>query len=349
MRVFVQDAEGGANSQTGAKRGADKATSSTENPKPNTPATADTSAPVCATNAASADASVAALVQGAAAQTIRGNLGSAVSGEQAALPPSVLSAGTASRALAGVDAGATAAVATAQGENQPLPVPSLVSNANASATGTVPSFASLFARPERSEGAMATGVTQDAIGKSALPSAGTLTELAPTTTLASLAVAPAHGAASGSGYAEVNIATRVGDLGFEQDISRQLVFLAKTGVQSAELSLQPSELGPVSVSIQMNGLQASLVISAGHAVTRAALQEALPHLSELFQNSGLQLTNAQVGDGSARNADQGPAQRHALVVNDPLGSSVGARATTISVDSTAGGRIVGSRLIDTFA
>ena len=218
------------------------------------------------------------------------------------------------------------------------------------APGTPPSFSMLFggaakAAAERTD-SIAPDAPIDATAPGAGPNAGlssvALTTLAGVSTHGALAAAP-------STSAVLNIGTAVGETGFGQDVSRQIVYLAKTGVQSAQLSLQPAELGPVSVSIQMNGLQASLVISASHAATRAALQDALPHLSELFQSSGLQLTGAQVGDGSARNADQGPAQRDGLAANDPLGSVTAAHPTAIALAATTGTGRPGNRLIDTFA
>ena len=347
-RAPAADADGSTNSQAGAKRVAGKATSSAESIKPSTAPTTDTGVTVCGNSSATPDASVGALALQAAAQTIRADLSAHSPSDRSAVLAGAVTDTAAYRAANGVDAAGTAAVASAQGEDQALPVPGLITSANASVTGTVPSFAMLFARSETAAGGSASGNTQDAIADTVL-AGGTLAGSSPMAALATLAGTPSYSAPLGLALGEVNIATRVGDPGFGQDVSRQLVFLAKTGAQSAELSLQPPELGPVSVSIQMNGLQASLAISASHAATRTALQEALPHLSELFQSSGLQLADAHVGDGSARNPDQSPSPRHALAVNDPLGSTAAARETVIGVDTAAGGRIASSRLIDTFA
>jgi len=348
--AIVAQAGDSANRQTSAKDESDKPTSSSEALKSSTAPTTETSAPVCGNILAPTDTSVGAFVQAAAAQTIRPEPSATVAGDRAALPPSseaiVLGLGASDR----VDANTAEGPFAAQGQTQAVPAAGLLAGVNASATNTVQSFATLFARPAKAEGESANGNAPETIGDSVLANGGTPLGSSSTAALTSLAGAPIHaGAALGLGPAQVNVATRVGDSGFGLDVSRQLVLLAKTGAQSAQLSLQPAELGPVNVSIQMNGLQASLVISASHAATRAALQEALPHLGELFQSSGLQLADAQVGDGSARNADQGATQRQALGVNDPLNVPAMTRATAIGVDVVAGNRIAGSRLIDTFA
>ncbi len=351
--VRTDDSDGGtgANSQRSAKSEADKPTSDSETRRASTVTTTDTAAPVGVSSPVPTDASVGALVQAAAAQAKGEDLSAPNVGDRAALLPGNIASTAGFRASDGVDAESEAQVVTAQGQAQALQSPGQVSNSDASVAGAVPSFAMLFARSERPQGLSASDNPKGSLGDCALANGGTLQAVSsPTAALASLAGTPIHaGATLGLGPAEINIATRIGDPGFGQDVSRQLVFLAKTGVQSAQLSLQPAELGPVSVSIQMNGLQASLVISASHAATRAALQEALPHLSELFQSSGLQLADAQVGDGSARNADQGASQGYGLAINDPLNSTVAARAAVIGVDATAGGRAAASGLIDTFA
>jgi flagellar hook-length control protein FliK len=145
------------------------------------------------------------------------------------------------------------------------------------------------------------------------------------------------------GGASYAVRTPVDDPGFGADVSRQLVYLAKTGAQSAELTLQPANLGPVSVSIQMNGLQTTVAISASHEATRTALREALPQLSALFQQSGLQLAGAQVGDGSERSSQQDSAPRDSARWNSAaVAGSKG--STAIPVPASTGGR----GLIDTF-
>ncbi len=100
--------------------------------------------------------------------------------------------------------------------------------------------------------------------------------------------------------AHAKIATPVPHPGFGDELANRVVFLAGQRVHSAELALTPSELGPVSVSIEVRGQEATLVFGASHAATRAALEDALPRLREMFAGSGLQLADAQVGDHARR-------------------------------------------------
>ena len=91
------------------------------------------------------------------------------------------------------------------------------------------------------------------------------------------------------------VATPVGQPGFGQEFSERVVVLARSGVQSAQISLEPAGLGPVGVSIQVHGHEATLVFTAQHETTRSALEAALPRLREMFAECGMQLSDASVG------------------------------------------------------
>ncbi|SPE35011.1 putative Flagellar hook-length control protein [Burkholderiales bacterium] len=244
--------------------------------------------------------------------------------------------------------GAAAAVTGGSGATTPFTATaSVAAKETPSASGAMPGFAALFAGAPSRDGALASGAGAVANLDAGAGASGAQLPASVLATLPGASSATGGGAVLGN--ALVHISTAVGDAGFGQDVSRQLVYLAKTGTQSAELSLQPANLGPVNVSIQMNGLDATIAISASHAATRAALQEALPHLQELFQGSGLQLTGAHVGDGSQRNADQGAAQRDPAAVNRMLGATGTAPAASVTLAVSAGQTAGANRLIDTFA
>jgi flagellar hook-length control protein FliK len=153
-----------------------------------------------------------------------------------------------------------------------------------------------------------------------------------------------------TGSVNLSVGTPVGEPGFAQDLARGMVYLARSGSQSAELSLHPADLGPVRVELQMDGQQASLVISAGHEATRSALHEALPQLHALFEQSGLRLTGAQIGDGSQSSAG-GDSGRQGFGGDAASGQSLpgqttGAAADAIPVPLPAVRRV---GLVDTFA
>jgi flagellar hook-length control protein FliK len=143
------------------------------------------------------------------------------------------------------------------------------------------------------------------------------------------------------------VATPVGQPGFGQELSERVVLLTRSGVQSAQISLEPTGLGPVGVSIQVHGHAASLVFTAQHEATRNALEAELPRLREMFAASGMQLSDASVGgraqpDWSAPN--HSPTSGKA-----PGGGDADPVAAGLAEPATTAGALAVPRLVDTYA
>jgi flagellar hook-length control protein FliK len=139
-----------------------------------------------------------------------------------------------------------------------------------------------------------------------------------------------------------SVATPIGHPAFGQDLSQQVVLLTRRGVQSAQISLDPAGLGPVSVSIQVHGHAASLAFTAAHEATRHALEAALPRLREMFASSGMQLSDATVG---------GRSQQEWTASGRPQTSSWANPEASLapSSDAAATPRGAAVRLVDTYA
>jgi len=106
--------------------------------------------------------------------------------------------------------------------------------------------------------------------------------------------------------AYAGVAAPLGHPAFANDLSHRILMFAGQRVQSAELSVTPNELGPISVSIEVRGQEAAMQFSAAHAATRAAIEDAMPRLREMLAAQGLHLTQADVGDHSQRDAGSTP-------------------------------------------
>ena len=79
-------------------------------------------------------------------------------------------------------------------------------------------------------------------------------------------------------------------------LSNRVVWMAREGVQQAELRLNPANLGPVEVKLHMSNEQANVTFLAQNAATRDALEQALPKLRESFQENGMELAHADVSE-----------------------------------------------------
>ena len=132
---------------------------------------------------------------------------------------------------------------------------------------------------------------------------------------------------------------------WEQALGEQLLWVAQKDLQTASLTLNPPELGPVRIELQLNDTQAVANFSSQQPEVRKAIEDALPALKTLFADAGLQLQQANVGSGDA---GQSPAQRRQV----DEGSGGTARpdddAPASVVAATALAR-ASNRLLDTFA
>ncbi|NOQ81570.1 MAG: hypothetical protein GQ548_03460 [Methylophaga sp.] len=118
-------------------------------------------------------------------------------------------------------------------------------------------------------------------------------------------------------------------------LSSRVVWMAREGVQQAELRLNPANLGPVEVKLHMNNEQVSVVFVAQHAATRDALEQALPRLRESFQENGMDLANADVSEQEHEQPDEEKNSEHSssVVISNSDGPDVGLGADDDSIES----------------
>jgi flagellar hook-length control protein FliK len=118
------------------------------------------------------------------------------------------------------------------------------------------------------------------------------------------------------------------DPDFAAALGNQLAVWTRDGVQSAELQLNPAELGPVQVRIQLDGTLAQVQFGAEQAQTREVLQQAMERLATALEAEGLQLqggdVQAQLTDardprdpqrGAGPDGQRGSGQRHSQRLN----------------------------------
>lgn len=86
----------------------------------------------------------------------------------------------------------------------------------------------------------------------------------------------------------------VGSSAWADELGTRMALMVDRGQHSVSLRLSPEHLGPLEVRISVRDDQASVWFGANHADTRAALEQALPRLRELFASQGLSLADAGV-------------------------------------------------------
>lgn len=130
--------------------------------------------------------------------------------------------------------------------------------------------------------------------------------------------------------------------GWQDEAVAKLAHIVLGRQDRAELKLNPAELGPVSIRLDVQADQASVNIVASSPETRSALEQSLPQLRDLLASQGITLAQASVHDGGSQRdpsrAFAAPASRDA---RDPAPGSTG---TAVAVPVR---RV--DRLVDLFA
>ena len=96
--------------------------------------------------------------------------------------------------------------------------------------------------------------------------------------------------------AQASVATPFTDPGFQQALGYQVSLLARDGIGQAELHLNPTDMGPVSVQITMTGDQARVDFGADLAQTRQLLEAGWAELASSLKDAGFTLSGGGVSD-----------------------------------------------------
>lgn len=121
-----------------------------------------------------------------------------------------------------------------------------------------------------------------------------------------------------AGAAGDRIAARVGTPAWESQMGQKIVWMVAGEEQSASLTLNPPDLGPLQVVLSVTNDQASVSFSSNQQEVRQALENALPRLREMMSDSGIALGNASVSAGM-------PDQRQAQGGEQPRASGFASR------------------------
>lgn len=95
-----------------------------------------------------------------------------------------------------------------------------------------------------------------------------------------------------------HLAPKVGTSGWDQALGQRVVWMASGAEHSASLTLNPPELGPLQVVLNVSNNHANATFVAPHAEVRQALEAAMPKLREMLGEAGIQLDQASVNQGA---------------------------------------------------
>lgn len=137
-----------------------------------------------------------------------------------------------------------------------------------------------------------------------------------------------------------------GRTGWNQEVSQKVVWMVGAGEQTATLTLNPPDLGPLQVVISVNNDQADASFFSDNPEVRQALEDGMEYLRDSMQSSGLQLGQANVNAGQqqAQQSFQEMAQKQ-------FANNLKSQQGLVDTDLPSTGMIVreSQGLVDTFA
>jgi flagellar hook-length control protein FliK len=196
--------------------------------------------------------------------------------------------------------------------------------------------------------------------KSALPDLKLAASALPAAALPKAAgpEAPLHGIAAPTAQAALPMAQtasaipagklngQVGSPAWDQQLGQKVIWMAAGGLQSATLTLNPPDLGPLQVVLSVSNDQASVSFTSNQPEVRQALEAAMPKLRDMMGEAGLSLGNANVFAGSS-NGEHGGAQQERRR-HQGGGAQIGsASVQSMSLPAVRGTTLQG--VVDTFA
>lgn len=117
--------------------------------------------------------------------------------------------------------------------------------------------------------------------------------------------------ASPATVVEATLQSRPGEPAFANELAAQVSVMVQGEVHSARLELNPAELGPIRIDLNLQGGNADISFAAAHAGTREGIEQALPELRELLAQQGVQLGEAGISSGAGQHwAQQHQQQQH---------------------------------------
>jgi flagellar hook-length control protein FliK len=121
---------------------------------------------------------------------------------------------------------------------------------------------------------------------------------------ASNAVSPTTNNPNAIAAASTALTPQIGTPDWDEALSQKVVFLSNAHQQTAELTLNPKDLGPLQVVLQVADNHAHALFVSQHQQVREAVEAALPKLREAMEQGGIGLGSASVSDGFARQTAQ---------------------------------------------
>ena len=104
---------------------------------------------------------------------------------------------------------------------------------------------------------------------------------------------------------------------WNQELGSRIVWMNNQGISSAEIKMNPQNMGPITVRIDMNQDQATIAFTAQNSEVRTALENSIPKLREMLssQNVGLADVNVSQQSSTSTSSDSNKQQTAQMMMD----------------------------------
>jgi flagellar hook-length control protein FliK len=195
--------------------------------------------------------------------------------------------------------------------------------------------------PEASAGDLTAKVAADTISTQAAASAQAVA------TMTAVQQAMQTGIQAVPVHVADRLAPQVGTPGWDNALAQRVVWMVAGSEQSASLTLNPPDLGPLQVVLNVSNSTANATFVAAQPEVRQALEAAMPKLRDMLGEAGIQLGQTTVSSGGTQQNQNGAQPEPARHAGSAADTRIDGVDTQIRMPR---GRTVssGNGLVDTF-
>ena len=120
---------------------------------------------------------------------------------------------------------------------------------------------------------------------------------------------------------------------WQQQVSQNMIYFSRQGLQQAQLRLHPEELGSLNIHLKIEDNQAVMHFVSPHSHVRAAMESMMPVLRNALQESGIHLAQSSVGQEYHGNQQGSGDDRHNGGSADGITSAGSISGVNVSTDT----------------
>lgn len=113
-------------------------------------------------------------------------------------------------------------------------------------------------------------------------------------------------AAANQQPAQLGVSAHMSTPAWSQQFSEKVVWMANNDIQSAQIHINPPQLGPLQITLNLSGDQASAIFASPHPEVRQAIENSMPQLKEMLASAGISLGDTNVGANLAQQNPNAP-------------------------------------------